>query len=121
MVDVAKDFLSTVHAGPFLYRQEHLPLSRNQIAFLRQRFNSTEFAELVRRAAAATGHRSSDALVTGESRGELERFVDRTVNDETNGVHRSDIPLAPRSSGGLCHKAASATVTAVRATSIGSR
>ena len=94
VVDVAKSFLSTIYVGPFLYRQEHLPLARSQVAFLGQRFTSAEFTGLVRRAAALKGHRSADKSAREELHGQIERYVDQTVNDRGRGVHQVDYPLA---------------------------
>jgi outer membrane protein OmpA-like peptidoglycan-associated protein len=94
LLDIAERFLTTVYVGPFLYRQEHLPLSTNQVTFLHERFASAEFTELVRQAAAAEGFRSADDSARERLLADLERFVDRTVNDRTNGVHVSDYSLA---------------------------
>ncbi|WP_066370340.1 S8 family serine peptidase [Herbidospora mongoliensis] len=93
-VELTKESLSSVHMGPYLYRHEHLPLSQDQAAFLHRQFCSTEFIELVRRAAEATGYRSVGDSARDDLIEKLERFVDKTVNDPANGVHQSDILLA---------------------------
>ncbi|MEU7864232.1 S8 family serine peptidase [Nonomuraea sp. NPDC049141] len=93
-LDLTKASLPSVNMGLYLCRHEHLPLSQGQAAFLRQQFSSTEFIELVRRAAEVTGHRSVDDSPRDDLIEKLERFVDKTVADPVNGVHRSDFLLA---------------------------
>lgn len=94
VIDITKQFVSGLYMGPYLYRHEHMPLSQEQVHHLRQRFGSTEFIELVRRATAVEGHRHADDIERETARDAIERFADASVNNKSHGLHASDLPLA---------------------------
>ena len=94
LVEAARRTLTTQQLAPFLLQQEHQPLAEHQARFLRERFQSAQWMELLRAAIAATGHRSAEVRERERLVGRLEGFVRDVVNDGRHGVDPSDFRLA---------------------------
>jgi LAS superfamily LD-carboxypeptidase LdcB len=94
LIDRARRSISTKSVAPFLFLREHQPLARYQEAFLRERFRSVEWTNLLRSAVAATGDRAADKARREGLQTSIEAFVNRVINDPQRGVHKSDYTLA---------------------------
>jgi hypothetical protein len=94
LVEAARRSVTTQQLAPFLLQQEHQPLAEHQVRFLRERFQSNEWMELLRAAVAVTGHRSAEAAGRERLVGRLETFVRDVVHNRLHGVDSSDHRLA---------------------------
>ncbi|MCR2810955.1 MULTISPECIES: S8 family serine peptidase [unclassified Microbacterium] len=94
LVEAAHRTVTTQQLAPFLLQQEHQPLAAHQAKFLRERFQSTEWMELLRSAIAASGHRFAEVRGREQLVWRIEAFVRGVVNDREHGVDKSDFRLA---------------------------